>query len=186
MADALLHPPPARLVAIGGVSGSGKSTVARGVAPDVGPVPGAIVLRSDVLRKRLHGVDPRERLAPEAYDAATSARVHDALAAWALTVLRGGHAVIVDATFLGAAQRAAIESVAARAGVPFSGVWLEASPDVLLARVTRRTMDASDADAGVVAAQVRQDAGPVSWQRLDASRPLSDVLADVRRAAGLA
>ena len=59
---AYLDPPPARLVALGGVSGTGKSTLARQLAPELGPAPGAVVLRSDVVRKRLHGVAPGDRL----------------------------------------------------------------------------------------------------------------------------
>ena len=78
---AYLDPPPARLVALGGVSGTGKSTLARQLAPELGPAPGAVVLRSDVVRKRLHGVAPGDRLPPVAYRKEASRAVYDALAA---------------------------------------------------------------------------------------------------------
>src|SRR5690606_17951777 len=65
MADRLLKPRPPTLIAIGGFSGTGKTTVALSLAPSVGAVPGAVVLRSDELRKRLCGVSPLERLGPE-------------------------------------------------------------------------------------------------------------------------
>ena len=56
MAGELLHPPRPSLIAIGGFSGSGKSTLALSLAPRIGAVPGAVVLRSDEIRKRLSGV----------------------------------------------------------------------------------------------------------------------------------
>jgi uncharacterized protein len=67
-----LNPPSARLVAIGGVSGAGKSTLARQLAPEIGAAPGAVILRSDLVRKRMHGIAPGERLPPEAYQKETS------------------------------------------------------------------------------------------------------------------
>ena len=51
-----------RLIAIGGLSGSGKSAVARAIAPHIGAFPGAVHVRSDIERKRLFGVGPLERL----------------------------------------------------------------------------------------------------------------------------
>ena len=65
LAREFLRPPPPRLIAIGGFSGSGKSTLARGLARYVGAAPGALILRSDVIRKTLLGVTPRQRLGTE-------------------------------------------------------------------------------------------------------------------------
>ena len=62
LAERLLHPAEPCLIAVGGFSGSGKSTLALGLAPSVGAVPGAVVLRSDEIRKRLCGVPLLERL----------------------------------------------------------------------------------------------------------------------------
>ncbi len=67
MADALLEPPPPCLIAIGGLSGSGKSTLAMALAPSIGGPPGAVVIRSDEIRKKLSGVKPLDRLGPEGY-----------------------------------------------------------------------------------------------------------------------
>ncbi len=180
MAAAFLRPAPASLVAVGGLSGSGKSTVARAVAPDIGAAPGALVLRSDVIRKSLLGAQPSDHLGHAGYSADVSARVYAALAGQARTALRAGHAVVADAAFLRPADRAAIEAVAADAGVPFTGLWLEASPAVLTSRVEARVGDASDADAGVVLEQLRLDPGPVRWPRLDASAAAPIVLSDAR------
>ena len=95
--DELLRPAPPALVAIGGFSGSGKSTLARALAPSLGPVPGAVVLRSDEVRKQILGVPPLERLGREGYSADVSARVYAILADRAAQVVAAGHATIVDA-----------------------------------------------------------------------------------------
>ncbi|MFQ3623013.1 MAG: AAA family ATPase, partial [Acetobacteraceae bacterium] len=78
-ARAYLDPPAPLLVAIGGVQGTGKSTLARALAPALGAAPGALVLRSDEIRKRLAGAAPEERLPPDAYTAAASRHVYAAL-----------------------------------------------------------------------------------------------------------
>ena len=80
MAERLLHPPPPCLIAIGGHSGSGKSALAMALAPSIGAVPGAVVLRSDEIRKRLCGVQPLQRLGPEGYTPEVSGRVYATVA----------------------------------------------------------------------------------------------------------
>ena len=74
------HPPRPCLIAIGGFSGTGKSTLALGLAPSVGAVPGAVVIRSDEIRKRLCGVSPLDRLGPEGYSSEMSERVYATVA----------------------------------------------------------------------------------------------------------
>jgi predicted kinase len=66
-------------VATGGLSGSGKSTFARVCAPGLGSAPGAVVLRTDEIRKRLWGVPSLQRLPREAYTPEMSERVYDEL-----------------------------------------------------------------------------------------------------------
>ena len=78
-------------------------------------------------------------------------------------------ASIVDAVYARSADRHAIERVAARASVPFVGLWLEAPESTLVARAERRRHDASDADAAVIRTQLSQDTGSIDWHRLDAS-----------------
>ncbi|MEW6322583.1 MAG: AAA family ATPase [Acidobacteriota bacterium] len=168
LARTLLEPRPARLVAIGGYSGAGKSTLARAVAPTLGPAPGAVVIRSDAERKRLLGHAPDERLERAAYAPSVTARVYDRLCARAADVLAAGYAAVADATFLAPAWRERIAAAAARAGVPFTGFWLEAAPETLLARVARRRDDVSDATVDVVHAQLASTPGRIAWRRLDA------------------
>ena len=106
------------LVAIGGLSGSGKSTATAMVAPHVGAPPGARTLNTDRIRKRMHGVAAEVRLPDEAYRPEVSERVYATLRREAATILAARGAVVVDAVFDQAAERAAIEAVAEAAKVP--------------------------------------------------------------------
>lgn len=157
--------PPARLMAIGGLSGSGKTTLARTLAPGLGRAPGALHLRSDLIRKRLAGVLPEARLAAESYTPEASAEVYATLMAEAEAALRAGQWVIADAVFAKPEERAAVEAVAARAGAAFQGVWLEAPAEVMTGRVAARSGDASDATAEVVAQQMGIETGDITWAR---------------------
>lgn len=169
MADELLEPPPPRLIAVGGLSGSGKSTLARDLAPAIGAAPGAIVIRSDEIRKKVCGVKLLDRLGPQGYTDAVSRRVYGALMAQADKVIRGGYAAIADAVFTDVADRDAVQHVAREAGVPFIGLWLEAPAGVLMSRVEGREPDVSDAGVDVVRRQLAYRVDPVSWNRLDAA-----------------
>ena len=180
LAVRLLDRPPATIIAIGGLSGSGKSTMARRLAPCVGAPPGAVVVRSDEVRKRLWGASALTKLGSAAYSPAMSARVYEALIAEAAAVVAAGHSVIVDAVFARAADREAIEQAARGAGVPFAAIWLDAPEPVLTERVEQRGPDASDADGHVVRMQCAQWADDVRWARVDAVADQDSVLARVR------
>jgi hypothetical protein len=169
MAQTLLAPAPSRLIAVGGLSGSGKSTLALALAPSIGAVPGALVLRSDEIRKALGGVPATERLGARGYAPEMTARVYRAALERAGRALRAGHSVIVDAVFARSADREAVEAAADAASVPFAGLWLDAPPDVLIGRTAQRGPDASDADAAVVRSQLAEDPGEIRWARVNAS-----------------
>ena len=97
-ADAYLHPAPGLVVAVGGLPATGKSTLARALAPTLGAVPGALVLRSDETRKRVFGHAPEERLGADAYDAAANARTDAVLLDMLRDAATAAQAIIVDAT----------------------------------------------------------------------------------------
>ena len=162
-----LAPAPALLVAIGGLSGTGKSTLTGALAPALGRAPGALHFRSDAERKRIFAVPETARLPEAAYRPEVSAKVYGRLYELAAAGLGAGQAVIVDATHQRPEDRAAIAEVAARAGVPFAGIWLEAPIAVLMHRVGARRNDASDATAAIVAAQARAGTGAIAWPRLN-------------------
>jgi hypothetical protein len=186
LASRLLKPVPPRLIAVGGLSGTGKSTLAYALAPALGAAPGARVLRSDVTRKRIMGVAPETRLPPEGYSAEVTARVYETIRTEAAAALAAGAAVVADAVFGRPEERHAIEAVARAAGLPFDGLWLEAPPATLAARVESRRADASDADAAVVRRQLEQPTGAITWRRIDASGDASQTEAAARKALGLA
>ncbi len=176
MAEGLLIPQVPCLIAIGGFSGTGKSTLAFGLAPSVGAVPGAVVIRSDEIRKRLSSVSPLHRLGPEGYSSEMSERVYATIAERARLTIREGHSAIVDAVYARSGDREAIEHVAADMAVPFVGIWLEAPEATLIARVEHRRNDASDADAAVILLQHRQGTGVMTWHRVEALRSPDVVL----------
>jgi uncharacterized protein len=169
MARALIHPPRPTLMAIGGLSGTGKSVLARGLAPFVAPQPGAVVLRSDVLRKQLLGVSETDRLPASAYQRESSERIYQELAQRAVRVLSQGHSVVVDAVFADEAERTAIQRAAQEAGVRFIGFFLVTDLATRQNRVGRRQADASDATPEVAELQEAYNIGTVDWAIIDAS-----------------
>jgi uncharacterized protein len=182
LAVRFLDPAPCRMVAIGGPSGSGKSTLARMLAPELGARPGARILRSDVLRKRLAGVSPETPLPQSAYTMAATRRVYTRLRREAGAALKAGYSVIVDAVSLRPEERQSFAAAAARAQVPFTGLWLSAPQAEMTERIASRRRDASDATPAVLAQQLRLDPGPVDWVAIDTSAGPDETLAAARRA----
>lgn len=176
-----LAPAPPVLVAVGGFSGTGKSTLAAALAPALGAAPGALHIRADVERKAMAGIDERQRLPADAYTAEAAARVYAGMMDKAGCALAAGHGVVIDAVFSRPDERAAVEAVAQRAGVRFAGIWLEAQRAVLLARVGTRVADASDATTDVVEGQLVRGAGAVAWTTIDAGGTAATTLDAARR-----
>lgn len=174
-----LEPAPARLIAIGGLSGTGKTTLAAALAPCVGRAPGAVHLRSDIERKRWFEVAETERLQASAYGQDVSDQIYGELRDLARIALHGGHSAIVDATYRRSSERDALARLAAGADVPFIGVWLDAPVDLLKRRVGERRDDASDATPDAVVAQSEEDIGALTWLRLDADRDVEQLKAIV-------
>ena len=181
LAHLLFRSQSCKLIAIGGVSGTGKSTLAAALAPELGLRPGARVLRSDVIRKLLLGVEPEDRLSASAYDPEITRKVYDALCQKAATGLAAGYTVIIDAVALRAKERCSFAEVARAAAVPLAGLWLEGQPEVMADRIRNRVGDASDASPEVLAQQLRHDPGKIAWVRIEAGRQLEDCLAIARR-----
>ncbi|MEI9965975.1 MAG: AAA family ATPase [Caulobacteraceae bacterium] len=127
----LLAPATPRLVAIGGLSGSGKSAVAREIAADLPGVCGARLLRTDVIRKQALGAAATDALDAAAYSDDARAAVYRELAARAAAALAAGASVVADATFQDSAARTEVEAAAGAA--PFAAVWLRASLEVRVA-----------------------------------------------------
>jgi aminoglycoside phosphotransferase family enzyme/predicted kinase len=178
----LISPPPPLVVAVGGLSGTGKSVLARALAPGLWPAPGAVVLRSDVERKALFGVTETTHLPPEGYAREATARVYASLAEKARRVVGVGHSAIVDAVYARPDERADIVGVARSAQAKLRGLFLSADLDTRLARIGARAHDASDADAAVALAQEHYALGALDWTVIDASGSPAETLARAQAA----
>jgi aminoglycoside phosphotransferase family enzyme/predicted kinase len=184
LARRLIEPPSPRLIAVGGLSGTGKSVLARALAPHIAPDPGAVVVRSDVTRKVLFGVAETERLPADAYTPDVMRKVYAVLADKARRVLAAGHSALVDAVFAKPEERNAIAAVARDGNVAFHGLFLTADVGTRVARVGARERDASDAGADVARAQESYDLGALDWTRLDASGTPEETLARAKALVG--
>ena len=177
-----IAPAAPTFIAVGGLSGTGKTQLARALAPFLEPMPGAVILRSDVERKALFGVGETEKLPAEAYGGEATVHVYGKLADKARRILAAGHSVIVDAVFAQPQERAAMAEVAKSTHRPLRGLFLTASLATRLGRVGGRARDASDADAAVARMQERYDLGALDWTRIDASGTPAATLARARAA----
>jgi uncharacterized protein len=185
LATALIAPPPPRLVAVGGLSGTGKSLLTHALAPDLLPHPGAVVLRSDVERKALFGAAETDRLPTDAYAPEMTARTYAVLVDKARRTIAAGHSAIVDAVFSDAAERDAVAGIARAHSVAFAGLFLTADLATRIARIGHRTGDASDADAAVARRQEDYALGSLDWSLVDASGTPNETLAGAKAALGL-
>lgn len=169
LARLTIAPKAPLLVAVGGLSGTGKSVMARALAPSLLPQPGAVVLRSDVLRKQLFKVHETDRLPESAYGAEISEQIYEILVQRAVRVLSQGHSVVVDAVFAREEERNAVRDAAHRLNVRFIGLFLVADLATRQRRVGRREQDASDATPEIAGLQETYNIGPIDWAVIDAS-----------------
>jgi aminoglycoside phosphotransferase family enzyme/predicted kinase len=151
-------PQPAALVLMRGLSASGKSHVARILCEQLG----AVRIRSDVERKRLHGLAPLARsssgIGTGLYDAATTTQTYARLLDLARSVAAAGFAAVVDAASLMRGQRDMFRSLAAEIGIPFVIVDCRAPEGVLRQRLVARDLakgDPSEATLAVLRSQQR-------------------------------
>jgi uncharacterized protein len=180
LAASLIAPPEPALFAIGGLSGTGKSVLARALAPSLPPSPGAVLLRSDVMRKRIFGAHETDKLPPEAYTPEVTAKIYSTLAVRAQRVVAAGHSAVVDAVFAKDTERTAIAAVARAGKHRFHGMFLTADLETRVKRVGARVNDASDANEDVVRRQAQYDLGSLDWTEIDASGTPEQTLAKAK------
>lgn len=181
LAQALLQETPPLIVAIGGLSGSGKTTIAEALAAKIGAPPGARIVESDRIRKAMHGVPAETRLPNKAYRPEVSERVYNEMAWRAGLILSEGGSVVADAVFDRPADRERIEKAARDRGIPFSGFWLEADPLVLWQRVSERKGGPSDATGDILSRQLQRNVSQATWRKTETDRKLVDIVAELRR-----
>ncbi len=144
-----------------GVSGAGKTTIARLLADSLP----AIHLRADIVRKQLHGLDnlasSRSLPGEGIYSAEANKKTFKTLQDLAKSSLRAGFNTIVDATFLHKAVRDQFAEIAKQLKLPFTIIDCEISAKEALKRVNARKNDASEATEQVL------------MRQLDSREPLS-------------
>jgi uncharacterized protein len=177
-----IMPTPPQCIAIGGLSGTGKTRLARALAAHIAPMPGAVVVRSDVERKTLFGAGETEKLPAAAYAPDATAHVYGLIADKARRIVAAGHSAIVDAVFATTQERDALAAAVRAAKIPLRGLFLTADLLTRIARVGGRTNDASDADAAVAEAQENYALGALTWPKIDASGTLVETLRRARAA----
>jgi aminoglycoside phosphotransferase family enzyme/predicted kinase len=148
LALAAERPPLARprLIAVGGMIASGKSSLAEALGERLA----APVIGSDETRKRLRGIEATAPLHDgawqDAYAPEVTARVYAELSRRARVVLESGRSVVLDATFRSRAERAAARRLAASVGASFRFVECRASEPVARARLADRARGPSVSD----------------------------------------
>lgn len=157
LASQFARPHRGGIVAMHGLSGSGKSTAALALSTRLG----AIRIRTDVERKRLHGLKPlastASAVARGAYDAKVTRQVYAHVAGLASRAAHAGFRVVLDGAFLKRWQRNVADAAASDANVPFVIVAMEAPVEKLRERITRRLhsgTDASEATEAVLDHQI--------------------------------
>ncbi|MGE0597940.1 MAG: AAA family ATPase [Dehalococcoidia bacterium] len=129
---------PPLLLAIGGLPGTGKSTLARALAAATG----SVVRSADETRKRLAGMaantHPESAIDSGIYSEAMNKRVYSRLLEEASAALRSGRSCILDATFRRARDVDQVRQLAVRTGAAFLMVRCEAPEETVLERLRQR------------------------------------------------
>ncbi len=158
LATRYARPSQPAIIVTHGLSGCGKTTLTHGLIERIG----AIRIRTDVERKRLHGLAAQarsgSRLDEDLYAPDATERTYRRALALAEAVAMAGGVAIVDGTFLQRWQRDLFRARAAELALPFAILAFTASEATLRARIAQRTQratDASEADASVLDHQLR-------------------------------
>jgi aminoglycoside phosphotransferase family enzyme/predicted kinase len=179
LAKRVIQPVSPGLIAVGGLSGSGKSLLARSIAPNFGFAAGALVVRSDVIRKQTFDADLFDRLPEAAYTKASSRAVYARMTELCAAALAGDQWVVADAVFGDPAECAAIRDVATGLGRPFTGIWLDVPAPVQRVRLENRRHDVSDASPEIGRMQRSGIAPPEDWHVVDAGGTPDETIAAV-------
>jgi aminoglycoside phosphotransferase family enzyme/predicted kinase len=151
-----------RLILVGGLPGTGKSSLAGALGHGLG----AVVLRSDEIRKEQAGL-PTSQRAPAPYGAglytpASTATTYETMLDWAGVALGMGETVVLDASWTSHEWRTKAREVARTAHATTVELRCDAPVEVAAARMARRAAkgtDPSDATP-IIAAQMAAHADP--------------------------
>ena len=163
LAEKLLGRPPGKIVIMSGLSGSGKSTVARYLAGQGG----YIHIRSDVVRKHLAGLDLMERGGRELYSPEMSARTYREMEEAGIAAALSGQDVILDARYNKKMFRDAVRKMCSDNGIRFAMIYCYAQREELTRRLDKREGDVSDATSEILAFQLDSDEPPIAEESDD-------------------
>lgn len=158
-----------RVLAIGGLSGAGKTTLGRALSPKIL----AIHVRSDAVRKHLFGVPVESKAPLEAYNVEHSERTYRGLEQRLDYALDAGFNVIVDGVYANELDRDNLENICHHKGVSFTGIWCSVPADVAQRRIVDRLRDRSADERGYETDLVQHEKqlllnpGRITWHRLD-------------------
>ena len=138
-----------KLIMLSGLSGTGKSTVGRQIAMQVG----AIQLRSDAVRKHLGGIPLLAKGDASLYSPEMTARTYDRMLDLAQKSLARGFNVVLDAKYDRVFLRAAVIDLAQTQDIPLQILHCTAPDAVLRERLRHRTGDITDATEDLLASQ---------------------------------
>ncbi|MFT5730513.1 MAG: aminoglycoside phosphotransferase family enzyme/predicted kinase [Desulforhopalus sp.] len=148
-----IEPTKPQIIITRGLSASGKSTVSQALLEHIG----AIRIRSDVERKRLHGLQPPQTENLEIdrgiYSQEATERTYTKLTELAAQIIDAGYPVIVDGVFTHSQQRQVFRGLAAKRNVPFTVLECTATIETLRKRITERKDGVSDANLAVLESQ---------------------------------
>jgi uncharacterized protein len=144
--------PQGRLLLMSGLSGSGKSTVARQLAPQIN----AIQIRSDAVRKHLAGIPLEQKGSDEIYTSQMTQRTYDCLLELGIFLAQQGWTVILDAKYDQQALRKDAIAVAQQHHIPLQILHCTASMAVIGDRIRHRQGDITDATVSLLAQQQQQ------------------------------
>lgn len=175
-----MSPSQPALIACGGLSGSGKSRVAREIGGLMNPAPGAVILRDDVVKKQINGCPINEHFDPVCDTPVVERVVYDVLRQQARTALESGSCVIVDALFYDEKERFAIEELAKGMNIPFIGIWMDAPLSVRAERVHLRKRNPSDViSQEELEQQLSLKTGEIHWNQVSTNKTREEAVRDV-------
>lgn len=155
LAEKYIKPLKPFLLITHGFSGSGKTYTTQQLVDGLQ----AIRLRSDVERKRLHGLKSLQSShsadTGDIYSADSTENTYHRLAQLAQILLEAGHSVIVDATFLKHDFREKYKTLAEELKAPFAILDFQIAEEILKKRIRKRSLDASEANLTILKQQIQ-------------------------------
>lgn len=168
------------LIACGGLSGSGKSRIAREIGGLMNPAPGAVILRDDVIKKQITGLSPHQRFNKTKNSPAFDKIIYEVLRQQASCALQNGSTVIVDALFDNEYERMAIQALADSLNTPFIGLWMDAPLNIRKQRVQiRKNATSHCRQEKELDCQLCLETGHISWHQINTDMPKEDTIQQV-------